>query len=311
MTTDAAMSLSAKKNEIKEKLACGIVMPISSLGECSENHWSDVLHIITEAVDSVGFEAKLVSNADEVTVIQKTIVQNLYASPIVICDVSGKNANVMFELGMRLAFNKPTIVIKDDKTSFSFDMGVIEHLEYPRDLRFSQIVDFKRRLGEKVKATYEKSLSDADYSTFLGHFGTFKVASLEQKEVSGQEYIIEQLANLEKKIDSSAAAWSPKRRPINYPAGNEVDICCGPMNGNEIEQFIRRLMDEECLHSIRKVDVDGHSHLFASGDFATSAARRDQEERLQEIAKRFRSESRRRRLAERKDSGSKGGPNLN
>jgi hypothetical protein len=32
-----------------------------------------------------------------------------------------KNPNVMFELGMRLAFDKPAIIIKDNRTNYSFD----------------------------------------------------------------------------------------------------------------------------------------------------------------------------------------------
>jgi hypothetical protein len=53
--------------------------------------------------------------------------------------VSGKNPNVMFELGIRLAFDKATIIIKDDKTDYSFDTSVIQHIPYPRDLRHNQI----------------------------------------------------------------------------------------------------------------------------------------------------------------------------
>jgi hypothetical protein len=34
----------------------------------------------------------------------------------------------MFELGMRLAFDKPTVIIKDDKTDYMFDTGIIEHV---------------------------------------------------------------------------------------------------------------------------------------------------------------------------------------
>ena len=126
---------------------CGVIMPIAEMGDCSEAHWGDVLSILTEAIEDAGFTADIVSNADEVTVIQKTIVQNLYECPVVVCDVSQKNPNVMFELGMRLAFDMPTIIVKDDRTSFSFDTGVIEHLEYPRDLRFNKINEFKRRLS--------------------------------------------------------------------------------------------------------------------------------------------------------------------
>ncbi|WP_353118770.1 hypothetical protein [Myroides odoratus] len=55
-------------------------------------------------------------------------MNNIYNDEIVVCDVSSKNPNVMFELGLRLAFDKPTIIIKDEKTGYSFDTGVIEHL---------------------------------------------------------------------------------------------------------------------------------------------------------------------------------------
>lgn len=112
---------------------CGVVMPISAIDGLSEAHWADVLGMISEAASKAGFIANLVSNADDVGVIQKRIIQNLYDNAIVVCDVSGKNPNVMFELGMRLAFNKPTIIVKDDKTSYSFDTSPIEHVSYPRE----------------------------------------------------------------------------------------------------------------------------------------------------------------------------------
>src|SRR5579864_6105042 len=70
-------------------------------------------------------------------------------------------------LGLRLAFDKPTIIVKDDKTSYSFDTAPIEHLQYPRDLRFSLVVEFKKKLAEKIRATFAKATSDSSYTTFL------------------------------------------------------------------------------------------------------------------------------------------------
>ena len=77
------------------KLTCGIVMPIASMGEYTESHWSDVYSIIKEAVAIAGYEARLVSESKDSTVIPKSIVQNLYDDDIVVCDVSGKNPNVI------------------------------------------------------------------------------------------------------------------------------------------------------------------------------------------------------------------------
>lgn len=181
---------------VEAKPICGIVMPISALDGCTEHHWNEVKSLISDAVGSVGFTSSLVSDADDIGIIQKRIIQNLYENPIVVCDVSGKNPNVMFELGMRLAFDKPTVIIKDDRTAYSFDTSPIEHLEYPRDLRYSRIVEFKAILGEKVRGTYERSQKDHNYTTFLKHFGQFSVANIDTKEVSGERFIIEELKEL-------------------------------------------------------------------------------------------------------------------
>lgn len=179
---------------------CGLVMPISALDGCNEQHWLDVRDILFEVIRYAGFEPNLVSNADDVGIIQKRIIQNLYANPIVVCDVSGKNPNVMFELGMRLAFDKPTIIVKDDKTSYSFDTSPIEHLEYPRDLRFNRIVGFKNALQEKIKGTLKKAQEDSGYTTFLKNFGKFTVAKLDTQEVPKDQFIIEEIGELRRQM---------------------------------------------------------------------------------------------------------------
>ena len=91
-------------------------MPISTIDSCNEEHWRDVKEILSEAIVDAGFSPQLVSEADDVGIIQKRILQNLYANPIVVCDVSAKNPNVMFELGLRLAFDKPTVIVKDPES---------------------------------------------------------------------------------------------------------------------------------------------------------------------------------------------------
>ena len=184
-----------------KKEVCGLVMPISVIDGLSESHWAEVRAILTDSIEKAGFIANLVSNADDVGIIQKRIIQNLYDNPVAVVDVSTKNPNVMFELGMRLAFDKPTVIVKDDETTYSFDTAPIEHLVYPRDLRFAEIVKFEEKLTEKVRATYEKATTDPNYTTFLKHFGQFTVVRLDKIGVSGQEYILEELKYLRSSID--------------------------------------------------------------------------------------------------------------
>ena len=188
-------------NDNKEKPYCGIVMPISSIDGCSASHWADVKGIVEDSIVEAGYRPRLVSDADDAGVIQKRIIQNLYHDCIVVCDVSAKNPNVMFELGIRLAFNKPTIIIKDDKTDYSFDTSVIEHLLYPRDLRFSTMVDFKSDLTRKILATVDRS-KDADYTTFLGHFGEFKVAEINEKEITADKFVIDSIKKIMQRLET-------------------------------------------------------------------------------------------------------------
>lgn len=238
--------MTEKKEVLETRQICGIVMPISSIDGCNENHWNDVLEIINDCIEEAGFDANLVSNADEVGVIQKRIIQNLYENPIVVCDVSGKNPNVMFELGLRLAFDKPTIIIKDDKTSYSFDTSPIEHLEYPRDLRFNRIEDFKTKLIDKIIKTDKKFKEDDNYSTFLKHFGEFKVAKLDKKEVSQQEYILDEMKSLRRLILQQNNRRSTIQREISEVEEDDtiLDVCCGRNNSEEkLKKIIPKVVE--------------------------------------------------------------------
>lgn len=187
-----------REEEIKNKKGdskpvCGIIMPISAIDGCPGEHWAEVKNIISESICAAGYDPNLVSDAEDIGIIQKRIIQNIYNNDIVVCDVSGKNPNVMFELGMRLAFDKPAIIVIDDKTDYSFDTSPIEHLSYPRDLRYNKILEFKEQLAKKIKATVEKAKSDSTYTTFLKNFGTFEIAHLEKKEGTINDLLLERM----------------------------------------------------------------------------------------------------------------------
>lgn len=196
-TTKRPRKAAAKSKKDK----CGIVMPIAAFGEYTADHWKDVKEIIVEAAEKAGFEANIVSYTNESAVIHKTIIQNLYDNEIVVVDVSGKNPNVMFELGMRLAFDKPTIVIKDDITNYSFDTSPLDHLGYPATLHYQSVNSFKDILTNKIQATYEASRSSR-YSSFLKNFGEFTVSKLNKKPISETEYLLKAVEELQTEIRS-------------------------------------------------------------------------------------------------------------
>lgn len=184
------------------KKTCGIVMPISECDGLGPRHWSDVLSIISSAAESAGFDARLVSDTDGSNLIHKEILHNIYHDDIVICDVSGRNPNVFFELGIRMATRKPTVIVKDRDTAYPFDTGPNRYVEYPRDLRHPEMEVFKR----KLKDALEKTMDHSPEQSFIGQLGPFKVLDVETKASSSEEVILERLDQIERVVARASAA---------------------------------------------------------------------------------------------------------
>jgi hypothetical protein len=231
----------AASRAISDPPTCGLVMPISAIGDYSEQHWIDVSEIIKEALRETDFKVELVSDANEVGIIQGNIVQNLYGCDLVVCDVSAKNPNVMFELGMRLAFDKPAIIIKDDATSYSFDTSPIEHLPYPKDLRYPAMQAFKGKLREKALATLEASRKP-EYRTFLKHFGKFVVASVETKSVGKEDYILEQLEQVRAELRSMARTQARDRLATPAKFQSFVGTMAPTFDAERERDFVRNYL---------------------------------------------------------------------
>lgn len=184
-------TLQEESTKKDEPPICGIVRPIASSAGYTEQHWIDVHGIIEESVRKSQYIPRLVSESVASGVIISSIVQNLYNDPIVICDVSSRNPNVMFELGMRIAFQKPVIIIADDDTPFSFDISPIKHLVYPRTLRFQVIKIFQEKLSNAIRATVDEAQKPG-YVGYLQQFGNLKITNIDNLEIT-QEEVIEKI----------------------------------------------------------------------------------------------------------------------
>lgn len=194
-----AQSQEKQNDNITKK--CGIVMPIAAMDGYPETHWKDIKNILESAISEVDFEARMVNEADDIGVIHKRIVHNLYDNPMIVCDISGRNPNVMFELGLRLAFDKPTIIIKDEVTPYSFDTSSIEHLTYPKDLRYHKIEVFKEELKDRIDKTYKAYEKDPEnYSTFLKNYGDFKTPIINEKTLPLDEYMLDEIKELRSSV---------------------------------------------------------------------------------------------------------------
>lgn len=138
----------------------GVIMPISKIQDCNEQHWKNVLNFIKQCCRELNYQCNLVSESKSTVVIHSKIIQSIKESDIIICDISCYNPNVMFELGIRLSLGKPTIIIKDNLTDYIFDISPIQHLTYPRFLPFGNITTtFKKTLQERILQNHSLAIS--------------------------------------------------------------------------------------------------------------------------------------------------------
>jgi hypothetical protein len=103
-----------------------VAMPFTErTGHYPKGYFDEVLkHLITPAAVKANFTAKTAKKAGS-EVIQSTIVNELDSADLVIVDLTEHNPNVLFELGMRIAFNKPVCLIRARGTAPIFD---IDHM---------------------------------------------------------------------------------------------------------------------------------------------------------------------------------------
>lgn len=74
-------------------------------------------------VKEIGFEPLRVDDVHGPGIIINDIINNLSESSIVLAEISEKNANVYYELGLAHALGKPTLLMAIKGTSLPFDVG--------------------------------------------------------------------------------------------------------------------------------------------------------------------------------------------
>ena len=62
-------------------------------------------------------------------------------------------------------------------------------------------MEFKQNLADKIRATHHRANNDPNYTTFLKHFGEFKIAKVEAEEVSTQTFLLRELSEMRSRLD--------------------------------------------------------------------------------------------------------------
>ncbi|WP_230676934.1 hypothetical protein [Vibrio owensii] len=143
-----------RKNTKDTEKDCFIIMPIADAEGYSKGHFGHVYeNIIKPSCEMAGYNAVRADEVKETNLIHLDILKKLIEAPIAICDLSNRNPNVLFELGIRQAFDKPVVLIQEEGTPKIFDIAPLRYLEYSNEMKYHDVLSMQNKLKEAIEAT--------------------------------------------------------------------------------------------------------------------------------------------------------------
>ena len=140
----------------QQSKSCFVIMPISDAEGYDSGHFERVFnYVIKPACEKAGFTANRADQSSKTNYIVIDILRQIINSDMAICDLSSRNSNVFFELGLRQAFNLKTVLIKDSKTPRSFDISGLRCIDYDEKLRVDNVEGIINKIADTLKDTME------------------------------------------------------------------------------------------------------------------------------------------------------------
>ncbi|MBI1210456.1 MAG: hypothetical protein GC190_03260 [Alphaproteobacteria bacterium] len=157
-------------SEAKDKGAnqAFVIMPFSERTQgYARGFFDEVLNsLVTPAAAEAGFTVRTARRTGS-DVIQSTIINALIEADLVIADLTEHNPNVLFELGVRMALEKPVLLIRAKGTEKIFDVdNMLRVFDYQPTLWQSSLKEDVPLLTEHIKSAWA-TRSDRTYMQLL------------------------------------------------------------------------------------------------------------------------------------------------
>lgn len=127
--------------EIKD---CFVIMPFSDSPSHSEDKWTEIFEKLFKPAwntfDVNCFRIKVARGS-----ITKEIIEKLYSASVVFADLTDSNPNVMYELGVRHTFKKPSVMVREKGAVIPFDVNDYNVFEY--EYTSKGLEDLKEHIG--------------------------------------------------------------------------------------------------------------------------------------------------------------------
>ncbi|EPG9046189.1 hypothetical protein PGN83_15225 [Klebsiella aerogenes] len=194
-------------HEAKPEKTCFAIMPIADHPDYAPGHFNRVYnYLIKPACEKAGYKVIRADDAKASHMIMFDILKNIVECDMAICDLSSKNANVFYELGLRQAFNKKTILITDGLTNTPFDITGFRYVKYSESLRVDTTISDIAEISAMLKET--DSASEDDINSIVNLL-KIQPAQINKVQLNEQESVVYELI---KNLDAKVSALSAKNK---------------------------------------------------------------------------------------------------
>ena len=189
-----------------KKEDCFVIMPISDCEGYNQGHFSRVYEdIIKPSVFNADFNPVRGDEVSKTNLIQLDILNKLLEAPIAICDLSSRNPNVLFELGIRQAFDKAVVLIQEKGTPKIFDINPLRYIEYAKEMGYRDVIDAQLKITTSLTETYQAKDEVGNVNSIVKLLALNSAASIPSVNGDGDSLklnlILSQIAELRDKIN--------------------------------------------------------------------------------------------------------------
>lgn len=194
--------MTAKKQDaepttpVQENNDCFIIMPIADHEGYNQGHFRRVYEdIFAPACEAAGYNPVRADDVVKTNLIHLDILKKLLESPMAICDLSTRNPNVLFELGLRQAFDMPTILVQEEGTPPIFDISMLRYTTYSKTLDYRQVLADQERIKEVLIDTGLSANDSNEVNSIIKLLSITKPAKLDDPSKFGEKQYFDLLMN--------------------------------------------------------------------------------------------------------------------
>lgn len=192
---------------------CFIISEIGKEKTIEREKYEGFLSVILPVLESLNYKV-IRPDANDSGSIMAYIIEHLFKDEMVVANLTGYNPNVMYELGVRHAFEKPVVcVVEKDNQPFPFDIKDFRIVQF--EDKISKSEEFRKNLKEMILSA-ENNPSTNPIS--IGIKAMLSIDKEKEKEnaVSVKEESVKKVKNLILKIEPNSedmpsrfSIWAP------------------------------------------------------------------------------------------------------